>query len=62
MTGASVESVDTSGKGCVVTVKTAKGEERSNVMSFFLLLVFKRTLKTSVWRNLGSLLTKDAFW
>lgn len=28
MTGASVESVDTSGKGCVVTVKTAKGEEK----------------------------------
>ena len=28
MTNASVESVDTSGKGCVVTVKTAKGEEK----------------------------------
>ena len=28
MTNASVESVDTKGKGCVVTVKTAKGEER----------------------------------
>lgn len=28
MTGASVESVDTSGKGCFVTVKTAKGEEK----------------------------------
>lgn len=28
MTGSSVESVDTSGKGCVVTVKTAKGEEK----------------------------------
>ncbi len=28
MTGASVESVDTSGKGCVATVKTAKGEEK----------------------------------
>jgi len=27
MTNASVEKVDTSGKGCVVTVKTAKGEE-----------------------------------
>ncbi|MEJ6584124.1 MAG: dihydrolipoyl dehydrogenase [Crocinitomicaceae bacterium] len=27
-TNASVESVDTSGKGCVVTVKTAKGEEK----------------------------------
>lgn len=27
MTNASVESVDTSGKGCVVKVKTAKGEE-----------------------------------
>ncbi len=27
MTGSSVEKVDTSGKGCVVTVKTAKGEE-----------------------------------
>ena len=28
MTNASVESVDTSGKGCVVSVKTAKGEEK----------------------------------
>ncbi len=28
MTGASVESVDTSGKGCVATIKTAKGEEK----------------------------------
>ena len=28
MTGSSVESVDTSGKHCVVTVKTAKGEEK----------------------------------
>lgn len=28
MTGSSVESVDTTGKGCVVTVKTAKGEEK----------------------------------
>ena len=28
MTNASVESVDTSGKGCVVTVKTKKGEEK----------------------------------
>ncbi|MDX1349479.1 MAG: dihydrolipoyl dehydrogenase [Putridiphycobacter sp.] len=28
MTGSSVESVDTSGKGCVVTVKTKKGEEK----------------------------------
>ena len=28
MTNASVESVDTKGKGCVVTVKTAKGEEK----------------------------------
>ncbi len=28
MTNASVETVDTSGKGCVVTVKTAKGEEK----------------------------------
>src|SRR5690606_17848301 len=27
MTNASVESVDTSGKGCVVKIKTAKGEE-----------------------------------
>ena len=28
MTNSSVESVDTSGKGCVVTVKTEKGEEK----------------------------------
>lgn len=28
MTNASVESVDTSGKGCVVSIKTAKGEEK----------------------------------
>ena len=28
MTGSSVESVDTSGKHCIVTVKTAKGEEK----------------------------------
>jgi dihydrolipoamide dehydrogenase len=28
MTNSSVESVDTSGNGCVVTVKTAKGEEK----------------------------------
>ena len=28
MTNASVESVDTSGKGCVVNIKTAKGEEK----------------------------------
>ncbi|MFN6085500.1 MAG: dihydrolipoyl dehydrogenase [Fluviicola sp.] len=28
MTNASVESVDTSGKGCVVTIKTEKGEEK----------------------------------
>ncbi|MEY3438770.1 MAG: dihydrolipoyl dehydrogenase [Bacteroidota bacterium] len=28
MTGSSVESVDTSGNGCVVTIKTAKGEEK----------------------------------
>ncbi|MFN5147869.1 MAG: dihydrolipoyl dehydrogenase [Flavobacteriia bacterium] len=28
MTGSSVESVDTKGKGCVVTVKSAKGEEK----------------------------------
>jgi dihydrolipoamide dehydrogenase len=28
MTNSSVESVDTSGKGCEVTVKTAKGEEK----------------------------------
>lgn len=28
LTNASVESVDTAGKGCVVTVKTAKGEEK----------------------------------
>jgi dihydrolipoamide dehydrogenase len=28
MTGSSVESVDTSGKNCVVSVKTAKGEEK----------------------------------
>jgi dihydrolipoamide dehydrogenase len=28
LTNASVESVDTSGKGCVVTVKTEKGEEK----------------------------------
>ena len=27
MTNSSVESVDTSGKGCVVNVKTKKGEE-----------------------------------
>ena len=27
MTNSSVESVDTSGKGCVVSVKTKKGEE-----------------------------------
>lgn len=28
MTNASVESVDTSGKGCVLSIKTAKGEEK----------------------------------
>jgi dihydrolipoamide dehydrogenase len=28
MTGSSVESVDTKGKGCVVTIKTDKGEEK----------------------------------
>jgi len=28
MTNSSVEKVDTSGKGCVVTIKTAKGEEK----------------------------------
>lgn len=28
MTNASVEKVDTSGKGCIVTIKTAKGEEK----------------------------------
>lgn len=28
LTNASVESVDTSGKGCVVSIKTAKGEEK----------------------------------
>ncbi len=28
MTGSSVESVDTSGKNCVVSIKTAKGEEK----------------------------------
>ena len=28
LTNASVESVDTAGKGCIVTVKTAKGEEK----------------------------------
>lgn len=28
LTNASVESVDTSGEGCVVTIKTAKGEEK----------------------------------
>jgi len=28
MTNASVESVDTSGKGCVVSIKTSKGEEK----------------------------------
>ena len=28
LTNANVESVDTSGKGCVVTIKTAKGEEK----------------------------------
>jgi len=28
MTGSSVESVDTKGKNCIVTVKTAKGEEK----------------------------------
>jgi dihydrolipoamide dehydrogenase len=28
MTGASVESVDTSGKGCIVIIKTSKGEEK----------------------------------
>jgi dihydrolipoamide dehydrogenase len=28
MTSSSVESVDTKGKGCVVTIKTAKGEEK----------------------------------
>ncbi|MFM7681223.1 MAG: dihydrolipoyl dehydrogenase [Bacteroidota bacterium] len=28
MTNASVESVDTKGKGCIVTVKTSKGEEK----------------------------------
>ena len=28
MTNASVESVDTAGKGCVVSIKTAKGEEK----------------------------------
>ena len=28
MTNASVESVDTSGKGCVVSIKTARGEEK----------------------------------
>ena len=28
MTGSSVESVDTSGKQCVVSVKTAKGEDK----------------------------------
>lgn len=28
MTNASVESVDTSGKGCLVSIKTAKGEEK----------------------------------
>ena len=30
MTNSSVESVDTKGKGCVVKVKTAKGEETIN--------------------------------
>jgi len=28
MTGSSVESVDTSGKNCIVSIKTAKGEEK----------------------------------
>ncbi len=28
MTGSSVESVDTSGKNCIVSVKTAKGDEK----------------------------------
>jgi dihydrolipoamide dehydrogenase len=28
MTGASVESVNTAGKGCIVSIKTAKGEEK----------------------------------
>ena len=28
LTNANVESVDTSGKGCIVTIKTAKGEEK----------------------------------
>jgi dihydrolipoamide dehydrogenase len=28
MTNSSVESVDTAGKGCIVTIKTAKGEEK----------------------------------
>ena len=34
MTNSSVESVDTSGKGCVVSVKTKKGEETIVVMFF----------------------------
>jgi dihydrolipoamide dehydrogenase len=48
MTGSSVESVDTKGKGCVVTVKTAKGEEKIECE-------LKQTLKTSVWKKWESL-------
>ena len=45
MTNSSVESVDTKGKGCVVHVKTEKGEEKLIATLCSLLLESNQILK-----------------
>ena len=45
MTNSSVESVDTSGDGCKVLVKSKKVKKRLNAMLYFLLLVLLQILK-----------------
>ncbi len=45
MTSSSVESVDTSGKVCKVTIKTPKGTKKQRQRSSFLLSVLHQTLK-----------------
>ena len=60
MTNSSVEKVDTSGKGCVVTIKTAKGEmEFKGIFKIAKIEEFDDVANGHVFRNLKILSNRD---
>ncbi len=59
MTSSSVEAVDTKGKGCVVTVKTAKGEEKIECDIVLSAVGIKANIENLGLEEMGIVVDKD---